>query len=258
MSIINPPKVAICIATYNGEKYLYDQVLSIISQCGINDHIFISDDGSSDTTLSIINSFGRSVTLINTNRLGGVVKNFEYLLQHCSRLDYDYIALADQDDIWLDGKLSLIKSELSHQDLIMMNGRVVDCNLNDLGLDIFKFVSFRDGLLNTFIATKYVGCCMAFRASMLKVLLPFPKKIIWHDWYLALVGLLCFNCTYSNVETILFRRHANNLSNTGKRSNATFLNHFINRVWMLRALVIALIRFIKLKLIGLNKYENFQ
>lgn len=240
--------VAVCLATYNGEKYLVDQIDSILFQLGINDTLLVADDGSTDSSISILKNYGDKLTLVYSSRVGGVVPNIERLLEYAAGLNYDFIVLADQDDVWLEGRIDLIKNLLSESSLTMMNAEVVDANLSPMGCDIFDYVKFHHGLLRNFISTKYVGCCMAFRRKMLDVILPFPSKILWHDWYIALVALLLYECSISSAKTLLFRRHISNLSNTGKKSKRNLMGHIYIRFWMIRALFIATIRFYKLQL----------
>jgi glycosyltransferase involved in cell wall biosynthesis len=243
-------KVAVCLATFNGENFLREQIDSIITQLSPVDCLYISDDGSTDSTLSIIKSYGQSVHLVNDLPQGGVVGNFEFLLKYALDTGYEFVVLSDQDDVWLKGRLDAIRKILLHYDFVMTNGRVVDECLNDKGMDIFEYVSFHDGFLNTFISTKYVGCCMAFKKNILELALPFPKRILWHDWYLALVAQLFFRCTITKSETILFRRHINNLSNTGKKSNKKFIELLKNRFWIIIALLIVVSRYSKVKFNG--------
>ena len=96
--------ISVCIATYNGEKYIKEQLDSIIPQLGHEDEIVISDDGSSDSTLDIINSINDERIRITVNQgKHGVNSNFNNALLHAKG---DFIFLADQDDIWLSGKVA--------------------------------------------------------------------------------------------------------------------------------------------------------
>jgi glycosyltransferase involved in cell wall biosynthesis len=236
------------MATYNGEKYLFDQISSILIQLGPHDKLFISDDGSTDATLEIISSFGSALEIINVSRVGSIVKNFEIVLTHAFKFGADNIILSDQDDVWLMGRINLIKMLLNDHSMIILNGEVVDSNLQPIKKDIFEYVNFRSGFLNTLISTKYVGCCMAFRSEILRVALPFPKNILWHDWYLALVSQLFYKCGFSTKKTLLFRRHQNNASNTGERSRRNLSQKILSRVWISRAILIAIYRYTVLKL----------
>jgi len=98
-------RISVCMATYNGEKYIYDQLQSILTQLSENDEVIISDNYSSDKTIEIIELFNDPRIKIYFLKKGKSIKNFENALLHASR---DYIFLADQDDIWLPGKVQIM------------------------------------------------------------------------------------------------------------------------------------------------------
>jgi glycosyltransferase involved in cell wall biosynthesis len=246
-------KLAVCLATYNGERYLYEQISSILSQLGPQDKLIISDDGSSDSTREIVLSFGNKIQLINYSRLGGIIPNFENLLTYVSTLNFDYIALSDQDDVWMPLRVKTIKDSLEKYDMVMMNGDVVDGELNGVGIDVFDFVSYSNSFFKNLISNAHVGCCMAFRSNLLKFVLPFPKNILWHDWYIALVALLLFNSTANKTKTLLFRRHGENYSNTGKKSTRNINQKLISRFWMIHALIKVVRRYLKYKINFFNR-----
>ncbi|MCD8291094.1 MAG: glycosyltransferase, partial [Prevotella sp.] len=96
-------KVSVCIATYNGEKYIEEQIRSILSQLSDNDEVIISDDGSHDQTLSLIQSIGdKRIKIFQNEGRHGFKYNFENTLK---KVQGDYIFLCDQDDVWLPNKV---------------------------------------------------------------------------------------------------------------------------------------------------------
>ena len=240
LPLITLPSVSVCLASYNGARYIRAQIDSILPQFEPGDELLISDDGSTDDTLGILFEYGERLRIVGRDRAGGVVRNFERVL---SAARGDFVVLSDQDDVWLDGRLALIRNRLLDVPLVMTNGEVVDAHLKPTGQDIRQLVGFHNGFLRTFAANRYVGCCMAFRRELLEIALPFPSHIQWHDWYLALLGELLFTCEYEPRKTILFRRHASNASNTGLRSRSTLIQKAIARFWMARAVAIALLRY---------------
>ncbi len=193
--------------------------------------MLISDDGSTDDTLEILGAYGGKVQVVNSKRVGGVVPNFERALSVATR---ELIVLCDQDDVWLPGRLDVVRRSLRSGDLVMMDGEVVDSDLRPIGQSIHEFVNFRGGFFRNFVSNSYVGCCMAFRREILDVALPFPERIQWHDWYLALIGEVLFSPKVSAARTMLFRRHDANASNTGQRSSRGFLKKMASRFWMAR------------------------
>lgn len=236
--------ISVCLASWNGEQYIREQIDSILSQLREGDELLVSDDGSTDTTPDILRSYGSSIRVVGTARAGGVVPNFERVLAEARG---GIVVLSDQDDVWLEGRLDLVRERLGHVELLMMNGEVVDADLRSLGVDVHGFVRFRPGFLKTFVSNRYVGCCMAFRRELLAVALPFPAGIQIHDWYIALVGELLFSCESRKERTILFRRHGRNDSTTGLPSPRPIWKRVGARAVMLHAVALAYLRYVRLR-----------
>lgn len=234
--------VSVCMATYNGENFIREQLDSILSQLKPGDELIVSDDFSVDNTLNILRSYGDKIKIVNIARVGGVVKNFEKTL---SFVENNLVVLTDQDDVWLPGRLELVRNKLLAYDLIMMNADVVDENLISKNIDVFGFVDFHKGFLKNFLKPKYVGCCMAFKADILKFVMPFPSSIEWHDWYISLVAELLYRCEIIEEKTLLFRRHSNNNSITGMISKKGYLKIVKSRFRMAIAILITIFRFIR-------------
>lgn len=239
MIMASSQKISVCLATYNGERYLREQIDSVLVQLKPGDELLVSDDGSTDGTPQILASYGDRLRVVGAGRAGGVVRNFERVL---SAARGEFVVLSDQDDVWLAGRIELIRDRLREVTLVMSNGEVVDADLRPTGQDVYQLVRFHSGFLRTFAATKYVGCCMAFRRELLEIALPFPSHILWHDWYLALIGELLFTRECNPHKTILFRRHANNASSTGQRSRSSLFEKARTRFWMARAVAVASLR----------------
>ena len=111
--------ISVCIATYNGGKYIRQQIESILPQLDATDEIIISDDGSTDDTLLQIEALSSSLVRVykHTNRLG-YTRNFERALTYAKG---DVIFLCDQDDIWLPNKVEMCMKELTNSDLVVTN-----------------------------------------------------------------------------------------------------------------------------------------
>jgi glycosyltransferase involved in cell wall biosynthesis len=233
--------ISVCLASFNGAKFIREQVESVLAQLGPDDELVVSDDGSTDETIRLLEGFDGRLRLVDTVRAGGVVKNFERALMSCRG---DLIVLCDQDDVWLDGRAHFIRERLRQVTLLVMNGEVVGPDLTPLGKDIYTMVGVPAGFIRTFISTRYVGACMAFRRELLDVVLPFPSNIRWHDWFIALVATLLFDIECSDRRTILFRRHGSNASDTGLPSKNGLFDKIKMRYWMLRAVLVAVYRYI--------------
>ena len=118
--------VSIAMATYNGEKYVAEQLESLVKQTHKNIEIVIVDDCSTDNTVSVVKEFQKKygfITLIEKENNSGVTKTFEHAICNCKG---EYIALSDQDDIWQPDKIEILLSELNHEDAIYSNSLLID------------------------------------------------------------------------------------------------------------------------------------
>ena len=128
--------ISVCMATYNGERFLREQIDSILCQLAPDDELIISDDGSTDGTLDIIQSYNdKRIKLLHHKKKSEYAKikysrnfyyatdNFENALQAAQG---DYIFLADQDDVWMKDKAKLMSSYLDKFDCVMCNNQIID------------------------------------------------------------------------------------------------------------------------------------
>lgn len=232
-------KISICLATYNGCKFIAEQLESIVCQLDLGDEIVVADDGSSDETVAELVAFEPWVRIISIERVGGVVKNFERVITAAVG---DAIVLCDQDDIWLPGRINLIRKYLITNDLVILNGQVVDANAISRGVTIFDSIDMRAGFLTNLIKNSFIGCCMAFRRELRDRVVPFPDGVPWHDWYIGLVAEWIGRVERIDEVTLLYRRHGGNFSPTGEKSNNTLWRKLVIRWAVLRAVVVAVCR----------------
>ena len=208
--------VSICIATYNGEKYIQQQLDSILPFLTEIDEILISDDNSNDNTINLINQYKDNRIKIFYNNFRNSTLNFEFLL---NKTNGDIIFLCDQDDIWLPNKIPLFKKLLiSQYDLVLSDCSIVDNNLNVLTKSFFKWNNSQQGFYNNILRNSYMGCCIAFNKKVLKNILPFPTKIskfsVVHDYWIGMIAEKYYKIYYLESITLLHRKHDNNASNT--------------------------------------------
>lgn len=212
-------KVSVCIATHNGGKYIKEQLDSILCQLNNNDEIIISDDGSSDDTLQQILSYNDPRIHIYqiVHQMKGmrphyyVTKNFENALRQVTG---DYIFLADQDDVWMPNKVSYCVNLLQMVDLVITNLECVDSLLNPLGMNIYsERFHFHNFLL---LKGKYYGCAMAFRKEVLQFALPFPPRLVLHDYWIGILTEIFGKVIYVNVPFVKYRQHNHNTSSNHK------------------------------------------
>ncbi len=215
------PRISVCLASYNGEKFIEQQISSILSQLGEYDELIISDDSSKDGTISIIDKFrDKRIKLISNQSFKNPVFNFENALRHANG---EFIFLSDQDDLWIDSKVQFILNALKRFDLVVTDCQVIDNNGKILHESFYSINNSKHGLLNNLLRNSYLGCCMAFRKEVLKLALPFPKKIPMHDWWLGLVGELFYETHFLKQKLILYRRHGENASSTSGKSTNPFM-----------------------------------
>jgi glycosyltransferase involved in cell wall biosynthesis len=208
-------KISVCIATYNGEKFIRQQLQSIICQLADNDEVIVSDDGSTDATLDIIRSFNDNRIHIFHNDSHYFKWNFINALSHCSG---DVIFLADQDDVWLEGKVKRCVELLRDYDLVIHDSKIADGELNVFCESFFDFYHSGAGVLKNSLNNTYFGSCMAFRRSVLEKALPFPKtNEIGHDIWLGLVAEMTGKVLFLHEPYLIYRRH--DLSRTNLRQS---------------------------------------
>ena len=171
--------ISVCIATYNGEKYIKEQIDSILCQLGIEDEVIISDDGSTDATLTIIESYKDDRISLYKNAFKNVVLNFEFVI---NKANGDYIFLSDQDDIWHKDKVELyMKSFSENPEAILTISDLQIIDKNGLLLDkVFYKNKFTSNLGKNLVVNNFIGCAMAFRGNIKEKILPFPKNIAMH------------------------------------------------------------------------------
>lgn len=213
--------ISVCMATYNGEKYIKEQIESIICQLGNDDELIISDDCSTDTTLEIIKKYNDARIKIlhhqkrqdlgkkrNSRNFYYTTDNFANALEHAKG---DYIFLSDQDDIFMPNKICKMVDALKIADCVLCNYCVIDSEGHDNNFFLKKPMFSRSVILNL-LRTPFLGCCMAFTRDTMKYILPFPKGVFCHDLW---IGSLCaFKKKLVFLEEPLhkYRVHNNNVS----------------------------------------------
>lgn len=204
--------ITVCLATYNGATYIAEQLQSILVQLGEDDEVVISDDGSTDQTLSIVRSIAAQshVSFVITSNPGshGYISNFAHAL---SLAKGDYIFLSDQDDVWLPSKVSTMLQVLRDEgyDLCVSNAHVTDAELHVTHPDYFAVRGVHTGLIGNIIKFGYLGCCMALTRQQLIRTLPLPsnRKYCTHDNWLYLCAQAMGRVKVITEPLLLYRRH---------------------------------------------------
>lgn len=225
--------ISVCMATYNGESYIEEQLSSILNQIGLNDEIIVSDDNSTDNTIAKIESFhdSRIQILINDPLQKGYTKNFGNSLK---RARGDVIFLSDQDDVWANNKVTMTLEALRDADFCVSDAEVVDQDLHTLYPSHFDFAHVKKGFMQNFVKTRYIGACMAFRKDVLMKALPFPNNVKFcaHDYWIAIVAESFFRVRLIEEPLIFYRRHDKNASTGGLvKSNESIAFRIMKRLY---------------------------
>jgi glycosyltransferase involved in cell wall biosynthesis len=227
--------VSICMATYNGAAFIEEQVTSILEQLAATDELVLVDDGSTDRTVGVLEQFRDERIVIHRN---GVNRGHVYSFQKAIALSrHPIIVLADQDDRWLGGRLTLLIDALeksgamvvsSNSDYMDTYGRPINHYVHRLAArDSHHYLQ---NIVRIFIGRAgYWGCAMAFRRELLPLILPMPRFVESHDLWIALASNLIGSNAHVERSTIVRRIHGQNASLARRsfvkklRSRAIFL-----------------------------------
>jgi glycosyltransferase involved in cell wall biosynthesis len=230
--------ISVCMATFNGENYIYEQLSSILCQLGGNDEIIISDDRSIDDTVEIAKSFNDARIKIYINECNqGYSKNFENALNKAAG---DIIFIADQDDIWIDSKVKKMTEALQYADMVVSDAQGVNESLQPLYDSHFELNRTKQGFLVNFLKTRYIGACMAFRKEVLQKALPLPanSRLCAYDYWLAVIAEYYFKVQLVHEPLLKYRRHGKNASSGGAFSNNSFAQKVLVRIYTLKELLL--------------------
>jgi len=229
--------ISVCMAAYNGEKYIRQQINSILCQLGETDELIVGDDCSTDSTVSILNSFADTrIKIIQNAKNIGLNANINKVLSHSKG---DYIFLSDQDDFWEQGKVKCMLQALQNVNLVVSDCSVVDENLNVIYPSFFKYNNSKKGFFRNLFIGSYYGCCMAFDRKLLNYSLPIPEnKYVWHDLWIGELAELRFKVDFLNHILVKYRRHANTTSCTGRKNDRTIAIKIITRIVFLYKLFV--------------------
>jgi len=238
------PTIDIAIATYNGERYISEQIASILT-CSIDmpgfslGSIIVSDNKSTDGTAAIVEALAKHDARIKLVVCDspGVINNFNFALQRTSA---EYIMLCDQDDFWLKNKIQLSLEKIIELELeVGKNSPLLvfsDLSVTDSELNVTEPSFFVAQRLkpNSYLYPKHIflanvapGCTMMFNRKLLDMALPIPTTAAMHDWWLLLIASTFGRVAHLNVPTILYRQHANNqVGAPSKRYRTVLLSPF--------------------------------
>jgi glycosyltransferase involved in cell wall biosynthesis len=213
--------ISVCLCTYNGEKYIRQQLNSILEQISEHDEIIINDDMSSDETIHIIESYtDRRIKLVVNDENVGFVKNFEKAML---RANGDIILLSDQDDIWTKNRLNIIIDTMDKTKKNFLIGNYIEIESKgtfiEKSLKKHKILSKYNGygaenLFRVLIGKRipYFGCCMALKKQVVPYIAPFPKVTESHDVWIAIYANVKNDLLHIEDNILCRRIHDKNLS----------------------------------------------
>lgn len=215
----NTQHISIAIATYNGDKYLAEQLDSILQQTYSATEIIIIDDCSHDNTWNILQKYANQypqIKLHQNNANLGACLSFAKAISLCNG---DYIALADQDDVWLPNKLLILIDNIGDSLLIHSDAFIVDENLNIFANTFSKGVMNQTNFIDYLFANNVTGCTCMFTRALISKSFPMPEFYM-HDHYLAIAASYLGTIKYLPQPLIYYRQHTAN--QIGENSQVNF------------------------------------
>ncbi len=214
-------KVAVMLSAYNGEKFIKEQIDSILNQTGVDVELFIRDDGSKDSTLEILSAYAEdndNVKLFIEGNVG-VGNSFMNLLYSVEG-DHDYYSFADQDDIWEEDKLAAAVAMLEQSDKVLYasNQECVDKYGNSLGLRYGRDSQIHLDPIAILEKNTLAGCTMVFKRSLYEAITDKksrPSEELLrnriHDVWLAMTASINGGIIYDERSFMKYRQHENNV-----------------------------------------------
>jgi glycosyltransferase involved in cell wall biosynthesis len=209
---------SVCMATFNGEKYVVRQLQSILDQLSADDEVIVVDDRSTDGTVEAVKRLNDPRIAIHVNdRNRREVYSFSRAI---SLARHQYIFLSDQDDIWLSRRVTLMKQALQSALLVTANFDWIDQDGQPLevphdGVRAQDSSRHLKNIADIFIGkTTYFGCAMAFRRALVPLIVPIPDYVESHDLWIALAANLVGSNVHLDEKTLLKRRHGHNATST--------------------------------------------
>jgi rhamnosyltransferase len=222
-------KARILMSTYNGEKYLKEQIESLLNQKGVDVSILVRDDGSTDSTLDILEQYRKDgkVEWYSGKNLKSALSFIDLLF--ATSTDFDFYAFCDQDDVWLDNKLAISFENLSwineRPALTYCGAYITDTKLSIIGEFYYEGELATDFKKNIFCFGIEQGCCMVFNNELLKVAKQYrPQFVTMHDAWLHKICLLHDGIVIPiNQKLILYRQHNDNVIGIKKKRKVSHL-----------------------------------
>lgn len=225
-------KVAVLMATYNGEKYIKEQIDSLLCQTFEDYCIYIHDDGSDDNTLKIVREYEKNnterIVIMQGESTGEAKRNFLFMLKNVTA---DIYMFCDQDDVWKTDKIEKAVKEINKTIgkkpvLVYTDLEYVDKNLNVIEKSYFSYQEkdiTKNSVKDVLIKNLFVGCTLAFNKQLRDVAINYKNidYLQMHDWWIGLLACAMGNVIFINEQTIKYRQHDNNV--TGSKNQGRII-----------------------------------
>ena len=227
--------ITVCMAVFNGEKYIRQQMESILCQIGPGDEVVMSDDGSTDHTVDIVKEMcDPRVRIIEGPRKHSATCNFAHAI---SMARGEYIFLSDQDDVWLPDKVAVMMKHLEKHACVVSDCYVTDESLNVTSASFMTLIGRKTSrLYNLLIHNAYSGSCMAFRREVAQLAMPFPARVAMHDLWIGNVAAFFFDVMFIPDRLIYFRRHSGTTSTAAGKSDKSLPRKIADRIYTVKCL----------------------
>lgn len=242
--------VGIVMATYNGSKYIREQINSILNNTYTDWTLWICDDGSKDNTLTILKEYetkypGKIRVHQNPKNLG-LVRNF---LEGTKECDTRYIMFCDQDDVWNKDKIQITLNEMKRMEdkegnhnpiTVFTDVTVVNSKLSQLHSSFYQVSKLDTNQLDLphiLMENKLIGCTIMFNLSVKEKMTKLPKLARVHDWWIAILSASFGMISYLPETTLLYRQHENNV--IGNQSFYSYVQKRIKTLWKQRQVLLS-------------------
>ena len=235
--------ISILLAAFNGERYIKEQIESILHQTEQDFVLYVNDDCSEDRTWEILESYaerypGKIVITRSPENSGSSKANFlNMILEHRDK----YLMLCDQDDVWLPEKIEKTMAKMRALEqrygsdtplLVYTDLKVADRNLNILAESMMRRVAAdfnRTSLRDQLVQNTVTGCTVMYNRALAEKFVHLPGFTVMHDWWMMLTAAALGHAAYLPEATILYRQHGDNSIGTRDMHSVGFLTHFMLR-----------------------------
>lgn len=242
-------RVNIILAAYNGEKYIGEQIESIINNSFTDWYLWIFDDGSTDGTSNIVEGYilkyPDRIKYFRNEKNKGLTLNFleglRYVADCKSSKEQEYYMFCDQDDVWMQDKIKKTYKQMKKLEhkygedtvaAVFTDAKVVDEQLRMIEPSFFqssKLDMKKKDLPHILMENKLIGCTVMVNDALVKKITALPTKARYHDWWIALLAASFGRISYLPEATINYRQHSNNMV-----GNQNFLAYIKNRITSLQ------------------------